>query len=238
MLFLRKAPAKLSISDLEARALLFLMWHNFGVDREGKLEVQAERSGWAEDDSVGILESFVGWSGEPGRLVGFAVDCGFLEVVPAGEGKARLVASGFSEVNRRPLGGASLSMLGGLNKARNRAEKEAERGAQKQMDLFKANDDPILKEYDPGRLQSAIVLIRQAARILRRVEPSDGSFLAQLVPKALAAMDAWGEEKDLVLSWLGHARDDDSLPGRMDLLLDAHEDLRRRAKDWRRGVEG
>jgi hypothetical protein len=236
LLFLRKAPVVLGVSKLEAKALMFSIWHNFGIDREGKLLVTAERSAWPSDDGVGVLESFVDWAGPPGRLVSFAVDVGFLELVEAEADRSRLVASGFSEVNRKPLSSASLSQLGGINKSRNHAAREAAMGAREQMDLFRKTGDPILREYDPSRLQSALVFIRQIAKILHWVEPADPAFLNQLVPQALQALDGLGDDRDLLLSWLVTMRGDDSLPSRMDLLLRSIPDLSAKAKEWRKSL--
>jgi hypothetical protein len=64
--------------------------------------------------------------------------------------------------------------------------------------------------------------------------------MSQLVPKALVALDALGrEDGEVLLSWLVAARGDDTLPRRIDLLLDeAPGSLLDRAKEWRQGMDG
>jgi len=206
--------------------MAFLVWKDFGIARDDRRTVPRDAAARAASQPVAIVEQFIGFGGEPGRFVEFAIDAGFFHLVPLDETTADLVLVDFFPANHTAARDISNSKLGGISKSVNIARREADSRAKEQLGLFERTDGEVIRQHGKERIKEALFLVHQICRILGRQPPVATEWKHVLVPKALGVLDTHTEEeREVAFKWFVANRASQELPPRMDFILDRFADF-------------
>jgi hypothetical protein len=201
--------------------MALLVWRDFGIARDDRRTVPQDAAARATSQTVAIIEQFIGFAGEPGRFVEFAIDAGFFTLVPIDEATADLVLVDFFPANHTTARDISNSKLGGISKSVNIARREAEARSKEQLGLFERTDSEAVRKHGKERFKEALFLVNQICRILERQPPVAAEWKDVLVPKALGVLDTHtAEEREVAFKWFVANRASQELPPRMDFILD------------------
>lgn len=222
------------VGRAEAWVAMVRAWQDFATDRSTVRVVPADDVALGGDRTVRVIESYCEWPGAPGRFIELALAAGFMVGQPDGNGGRRLALAGFAEANAKAPDSRTLGRLGGLGRSRTMASRAAQADADDMLELFRRTGHSLVAEMGPDKIHLALVFIGQVARLMRWSHPGDQAFLTALVPKALETLAVLGGERDLWLAWLVAHREDDSLPGRIDLLFAQAGPLLEQARAWKK----
>ncbi len=219
------ANFKVSHGDLIQRNYILWMalmvWRDFGIARDDRRAVPRDAATRAASQPVAIIEQFIGFVGEPGRFVEFAIDAGFFQLIPIDEATADLVLVDFFPANHTAARDISNSKLGGISKSVNIARREADIRTKEQLGLFERTESDVIRQHGKDRVRDALFLVHQICRILGRQPPVAAEWKEALAPKALAVLDTHTEEeREVAFKWFVANRGSQELPPRMDFILD------------------
>ena len=195
----------------KGRQFAFLLWLEWGNERVAWRPIKAtdpDAIDWPEEDLTFVIESFVGWEGEPGDFIKMGIRAGMLNVEKRGEALG-LELTDFVTYNAQldPYH-QTRGAKGGAKRGVNRARKEAATLARQQVRLEATRQDELILPDGMTRDQreEAIALVMRIDRALG--QPTRKDFGNDLVEDAAAAIQQCSEETiDEILVWLVGQRD-------------------------------
>jgi hypothetical protein len=212
-----------------ARLMLYRIWADFatgGSDRR----VLASPENLGKDRLVRVLESFCGWSGEPGLLVRMGVESGFLQIERGGD-ITMLVCHGFFPINSAwTRGGNSFQKRGAYTRIKNKQASLADAEASKREELWQRTGTTAFSEFNDDERKSALRFIIRICRALGLKIPADSVLAAGPFRMAAECLRASSEKEiDDTLLWLISKRQSPDISDRLDVILRGWSELMKKA---------
>lgn len=225
--------ADIQIARDRARVCLFLLWRDYSQHGGGERLVPLDGTARSRHIAVRILEEACEWPGTPGEMVDAAIAAGVLKLVEVSDTEANLALVDFSATRSAGSGsggGDSLADKGARAATRLRTKAPAERDASDTLGLFESTRMELVEALGQDRLKAALGLLFQISRIMGWKNPEVTAWTREMIEETDALLR--GRERTAIdrrLEWLVQAKNDDDVPGRLDLIIKRWDTLQRGA---------
>lgn len=226
----RLLSASLSLPPESSLGLMLRVWRDFAIARDDRRSVPRDPEARASSAAVRIIESFIGWTGEPGAFVAAGVAAGFFTLLPIDEVNCQLVLVDFFPANRSGALDLSASRLGGTAKSVNSAIRKAKAGADEQLDFLRQSGHDLLRGRAEKDVSAGLLFIHQLCNVLKQPVPQAKEWKEELLVKALDVKSGHDAAAiDRTFRWLVLHRGSQEIPDRIDFVLNAFPDFAARA---------